>query len=547
MGIEASSIKTIEHLSSAAIVSEIDSGRVVYLNEEARDYYKIAEVPENTKSLELLKLQGDDLDWYMTVNLTAQIEKFQPIQKKADFPVVLDCCAIEMNGTLYRLDVFNTKNYDEMYDYNQYAYTFERSVNRLEKLYKGIASLEDNIRDILDLVLYTYAGDRAFVYEVDEELCCTVDTYERCRMGFVGHNEKYKSLDRETIQLLMNQLERGDYYAHVTERVEDLFIRERMEKGLVVRVMTAPFTRRSGMHCFLCIDNPRRFWKKGTFLRYASYMLANDIHVNKIQGHLNASYMLNRSLLNDSEDCVKIYMLGGFTIQTSNGIQQDGSFRSPQVCALISFLLLNRKRMLSIYEISEAIWPEQIIDNPYNQIKNVVFRARKALEGVCNKPLIEAKDGTYMINRSLDIWIDTEEFERLCKKADREDLPVEQRLSIYESAFKLYKGGMLPFIEPELWLLTRINYYQLLYTNMVNKYVQLLSEKNRYTEAFSIASTAISIEPSNFDIYDILLSSMLKNSHDDLARKYYQKIYTRVSKNQKEQFRQMWKNLNENR
>lgn len=82
---------------------------------------------------------------------------------------------------------------------------------------------------------------------------------------------------------------------------------------------------------------------------------------------------------------------------------------------------------------------------------------------------------------------------------------------------------------------------------MVNKYVQLLSEKNRYTEAFSIASTAISIEPSNFDIYNILLGSMLKNNHDDLARKYYQKIYTRLSKNQKEQFRQMWKNLNENR
>lgn len=146
---------------------------------------------------------------------------------------------------------------------------------------------------------------------------------------------------------------------------------------------------------------------------------------------------------------------------------------------LISFLLMNRRRMLSIYEISNALWPGQVLDNPYNQIKNVVFRARKALEGVCEKPLIEAGGGTYFINREVDVWVDTEEFERLCRKASREDIPTEQRLSLYDQAFLLYRGSMLPFTEPDLWLLTTINYYQILYTQMTDELHPLLAGLRR--------------------------------------------------------------------
>lgn len=545
----ATAAEFIEQLPVAAIISDIESHQIVYLNTIAREYFHETGSAADLTSIELLKLHGEDLEWYLSVTPSLQIEKFQDIYAdcKLPYPVILDCCAIQHEGKIFRLDTINTKSYEEISEYNIYSYAFERSVNKLEKLYKGNASLDENISDILDLVLYVYAGDRAFVYELDEDLCCTVDLYERCRKGFEAYNEKYKTVDKNVIEFLMSRLENGEAYTAVTEENEDDIIRQRMEEGLVIRNMSAPFTCRSGLKCFLCIDNPRRFWHMDSFLKYASYLLANDLHTNKIQGHLEASYLLNKSLTDTNENLVKIYMFGGFEIQTSNGLLQDGSFRSPQVCSLISFLLLNRKRMLSIYEISDAIWPDQIIDNPYNQIKNVVFRARKALEGVCKVPLIEAKDGTYTINNNLDIWIDTEEFERLYKKAGRKDLPTEQRLSLYQRAFQLYRGGMLPFMEPELWLLTRINYYQILYTNMINEYLQLLSDNDKYMEAFSVASTAIAIEPSNFDVYGILLESLLKNNHDDLARKYYQKISIHLAKNQKEQFRQMWNDLNENR
>lgn len=536
----------LDALPVAAIVSNVKNNRIVYLNKAAKSYFKISEIDDKLTCQELLKLEGEDLKWYENVNLTSNIERFQVIyqNKNIPYPVLLDSSVLEYDGYQARLDVINTKNYDMIPDYNLYSNVFERSVNRLEKLYNSDMGLEGNIYQILDLVLYAYGGDRAFIYELDEELGCTVDLYERCRKGFMPYNDKYKSLDIITINNLMFKVKEYGFYSAVTEEMPESIIRDRMVDGLVVRNMGTQFPLRSGINCFLSIDNPRRFWEKSTFLKYAAFLLANEVHINKIQGYLDASYLLNKTI-NTETNRIKIYMFGGFEIQTSKGILQEGSFRSPQVCVLISFLLMNRRRMLSIYEISNALWPGQVLDNPYNQIKNVVFRARKALEGVCEKPLIEAGGGTYFINREVDVWVDTEEFERLCRKASREDIPTEQRLSLYDQAFLLYRGSMLPFMEPELWLLTTINYYQILYTQMTNEYVKLLSKTGEFTRAFAVASETLNIEPSNYEIYSILLESLIENNHEELARKYYQQIYVHLSKKQKEHFRQIWKRLSD--
>lgn len=325
------SLGILERLPIAGVVSEIESHEVVWMNQVALDFFGFKEKPEQITSVQLLQLIEDELEWYTTLNLNSRVARFQPIKMggKHEFPIVLDCTCIEFKGKAYRLDTFNTESYDTLPVYDQYCYCFEECTSRLESIYKGVGKLEENINDILDLVLYVYAGDRAFIYEIDRDLGCTVDLHERCRKGFKGENEKYKSIETQTANTLWNRIEEGISYTVVTEEEPSSYIRDRMEKGMVVRTMACPFTRRSGIKCFLCIDNPRRFYGRDSFLKFASYLLANDIHSDKIRGHLDASYLLNKSLSDSSPNMVKIYMFGGFEIQTSTGILQDGSFRSP--------------------------------------------------------------------------------------------------------------------------------------------------------------------------------------------------------------------------
>lgn len=75
--------------------------------------------------------------------------------------------------------------------------------------------------------------------------------------------------------------------------------------------------------------------------------------------------------------------------------------------------------------------------------------------------------------------------------------------------------------------------------------MKLLSKTGEFTRAFAVASETLNIEPSNYEIYSILLESLIENNHEELARKYYQQIYVHLSKKQKEHFRQIWKRLSD--
>lgn len=63
--------------------------------------------------------------------------------------------------------------------------------------------------------------------------------------------------------------------------------------------------------------------------------------------------------------------------------------------------------------------------------------------------------------------------------------------------------------------------------------MKLLSKTGEFTRAFAVASETLNIEPSNYEIYSILLESLIENNHEELARKYYQQIYVHLSKKQK--------------
>ncbi|MEG1758416.1 MAG: BTAD domain-containing putative transcriptional regulator [Oscillospiraceae bacterium] len=532
----------MDQIKLAVILSETETHEVIYLNSVAAERYGLSKTPSGFISYELLGLDGADLDWYLNATLSRDVSRFQPIflDGRFGFDVVLDSTYTMYCGRLVRYDAINVQDSIENFDYISYADVFSSTVERLEHIYKGVDQLEQNIDDVLDAVLYTYAADRAFIYEVDSELSCAVDIYERCRTGYESKNDKYKSLYPQTVELLLARLEVGESYSIVTNKEKDDFNRTRLEDANVWLNMAAPFSKRSGIKCFLCVDNPRRFFGHTSFLQHASSLLATDMYTNKMSDHLAASQLLNKLNGDISDDNVKIYLLGRFELLTSMGVQTGSGFSSSQCCTLFIYLLSNRKRVVSVREIAEALWPDQLLDNPYNMVKSVVFRTRKALDGICAKPLIIAANGTYMINPELNIWLDTEEFEKLCRQAASATLPDEARLRLYKQAMSIYRGGMLPSFEAEMWLLARISYYQLLYIDMVNGYIECLNELGDYQAMFSVVAQATVIEPGEPEIHLKLIEALMKKGRYELAKKYFSKAEQYFTPQQKLHFRQLW-------
>ena len=106
---------------------------------------------------------------------------------------------------------------------------------------------------------------------------------------------------------------------------------------------------------------------------------------------------------------IQVNMFGGFTITMDNRTMSDSDNRSRKAWSLLSYLIVNRRKDVSINELFNAIWQEGMQDNPYGALKTLVFRVRKMMEaaGFPSQELILNQKGAYMWNPSWKLTIDT--------------------------------------------------------------------------------------------------------------------------------------------
>ena len=106
---------------------------------------------------------------------------------------------------------------------------------------------------------------------------------------------------------------------------------------------------------------------------------------------------------------IQVKMFGGFTITMDDKSMGDSDNRSRKAWNLLSYLVINRRKDVSINELFQAIWQDGMQDNPYGALKTLVFRVRKMMEaaGFPSQDLILNQKGAYMWNPSWELSIDT--------------------------------------------------------------------------------------------------------------------------------------------
>ena len=109
---------------------------------------------------------------------------------------------------------------------------------------------------------------------------------------------------------------------------------------------------------------------------------------------------------------IQVKMFGGFTITMDDKSMGDSDNRSRKAWNLLSYLIINRRKDVSINELFQAIWQDGMQDNPYGALKTLVFRVRKMMEaaGFPSQDLILNQKGAYMWNPSWELSIDTDRF-----------------------------------------------------------------------------------------------------------------------------------------
>ena len=170
---------------------------------------------------------------------------------------------------------------------------------------------------------------------------------------------------------------------------------------------------------------------------------------------------------------------------------------------LLTFLLLNRKREHPLRLLTDVIWESTDMGNPYNSIKNVVYRLRKTL--AC----IGLRDLT-----------DVERFDDACKRIDNSSDPAILQ-ALYESIIGLYRGSLLPRYDFYHWLMPKTLYYQNKFLHYMKRYLSMLYREKNYLRVQELSMDLLSIDMYESEVHYYLIKAMLMSGSKTLSQIYF--------------------------
>lgn len=209
---------------------------------------------------------------------------------------------------------------------------------------------------------------------------------------------------------------------------------------------------------------------------------------------------------------LQVRMLGGLSIRLNGREINDNDNRSRKIWLLMSYMIYCRTRPISQDELADLLWgDEERSSNPVNALKTMFHRVRSLLnqlDGAAGHNLIVRREGTYAWNQEIPFFLDTDQFEALCRAGmaqDDEDL----RLETYLQALALYGGDFLPKLSSEPWVVPISAYFHNLYIRTVQETLPLLEGRGRLREAVDLCRRSVEVEPYNELLYQHLMQNLL--------------------------------------
>ena len=267
---------------------------------------------------------------------------------------------------------------------------------------------------------------------------------------------------------------------------------------------------------FLVVRNPQRYLNRSSMLQMLAFVLLSSINDQKLMQSMKMS-MSPENIKNDTD--VMINLFGNLEIYTSSGVLHESDLKSPKICRLLAYMLLNRKVMIPAREIVEAIWPEEAIetDNPGKNLRALIFRLRQSFSLISPYSLIETTPNGYRFNPKLNIMTDLQAFEKLWETVQCTNL-VTDKAEILKQAVNMYKGDVLVSAAGEHWLIPTSAHYNLRYLGMMSELLRILAEGKDYHNLHRYAAQALTVNPENKTAYYWLIYSMVKMNAIELAK-----------------------------
>ena len=352
-----------------------------------------------------------------------------------------------------RLTKYDYLNDDKL-EYSIYSQEIEKSLKLLEKHLHTSDDPEEIAMLTLKTVCDFYQGDWAGMIEADLDL--------NIWTPFWWYNVK----DEDKTDVLMKEYESSEYlyrwvdalkknYAIIVENAEDVkeicaeeySIYQRLGVHSLMAVPVKP--RPTG---FLVVRNPKRYLHRSSMLQMLAFVALTTVNEKKSSD--SSKRILSPERIQSDKDVI-INLFGKLEIYTSKGVLKEDDFKSPKICRLVVYLLLNREKTHPPMEIIEELWPTEDAssDALCNNLRGIIYRFRQFFSLISEYQLIESTPNGYRLNPELHIMTDLQQFD---KNLDEVALVegTSRKVQLLKQTLAIYRGHVFESARSEHWLAT---------------------------------------------------------------------------------------------
>lgn len=201
---------------------------------------------------------------------------------------------------------------------------------------------------------------------------------------------------------------------------------------------------------------------------------------------------------------IRFELLGTFSWGNGeNDKWKSNTASGKKALSFLQYLIVNHTRNISVEELIDRFWSRRSAD-PVNALRSMLFKIRKYLKEMFpeQENMIVTLQGCYAWDPTVQIELDSEQFEQACMEARRQ--PGEAGAEMLTQVLSLYKGDFLAGNESD-WAIPMRQYYQTLYLDACREVLPLLQKQERWVEMVSICEQAQSID---FAAEDFMASRM---------------------------------------
>lgn len=192
----------------------------------------------------------------------------------------------------------------------------------------------------------------------------------------------------------------------------------------------------------------------------------------------------------------KLYvnLLGEFSVWYGDKKVYMGRTSTGRQAQLFQLLMISPGFQISKEKLMADIYKSGEFNNRNNSVNNAIYRLRKMLTdaGVPGDEYIAIENGNCVWKEDIPVQVDTVEFKRLLEESrDAED---DDKLHILQEAWLLYRGPLLASNSIEEWAIPENLHYKELYRDCTNQIADILKEKERWEDLYTLYTTALGIE-----------------------------------------------------